>query len=87
MINILEAYTQSQDSGDAGAVFADSDLVRVTSMQLVASLELLVSQTTIWTAMFDDIEPSQVGEITHCVHDSVRELAMEILAFIQVRIY
>ena len=84
VVNILEAYTRSQQLGSSGMGFADSDLVRVLSMQLVASLELVVSLTAVWMMMYNNTSSSSLTSITQSINSSINELATEILVFLQV---
>ena len=68
----------------AAADFADSDLVRVTTVRLVAALELLVTHTSLWCATREDVESSVIRDWDSAVTSSVQELGAELVTFLQV---
>jgi len=84
VVNILEAYKRANEMCSSGSVFADSDLVRVMSMQIVASLELVVSLTAVWTTMYNNMMSPSLNTISQSIHGAVSDLATEILVFLQV---
>ncbi|KAI0238211.1 hypothetical protein LSAT2_011159 [Lamellibrachia satsuma] len=84
VINILEFYTQVQETNSiTAAEFADCDLVRVTSIHLVAALELLLTHTSLWCATHQDVESSVIRGLDSGVTRSVEDLSMELVTFLQ----
>ena len=64
--------------------FADSELMKLTSMQLVAAMELLVSHSSLWVTSCGEEGWSVVRDICAALHASVRDLGKEMLSFLQV---
>lgn len=84
VINILELYTQVRDTRSITvAEFADSDLVRVTSIHLVAALELLVTHAALWRETHEEIESSVIKRLDAGVTRSVENLGVELITFLQ----
>ncbi|ELT96227.1 hypothetical protein CAPTEDRAFT_226546 [Capitella teleta] len=84
VINILEAFTEAQLNGTMQPDhFSDCDLVRVSSMQLVSSLDLLVTNATHWAESFTDVQSDLISDLSSTITDTVKELAAELLAFLQ----
>ena len=67
--------------------FSDSEVVKLTSIQLVSAMELLVSHTSLWSTSLVSDDTESVKEMSSRINNTVRDLGKELVLFLQVYIH
>ena len=62
-------------------------MVKLTSIQLVSAMELLVSHTSLWSTSLVSDDTEAVKEMSSRINNTVRDLGKELVLFLQVSIH
>lgn len=65
-------------------LFSDSELMKLSSMQLVGALELMVSNSAQWLSSLTPLESSIAQQMHQNISNTRTELVGEILTFLKV---